>query len=139
VLFDSLSSPNTGVVGDYDFKPAAYGASFNTGASPLQLTDVSLLLNSTFSLPGDTFTVALGGGTPLADVMFEDGFGLNVGGRPILASVTLPISDLSGTLTVEAFSQLTHITLQSNAFYAIFVTVSEQSAEDGATVGLGHD
>jgi hypothetical protein len=137
VLFDSLSSQNSGVVGDTDFEPAAYGASFNTGASAVRLTDVSLLLNSTFSLPGDTFTVALGGGTPLADVMFEDGFGLNVGGGPILASVTLPISDLSGALTVEHFSQLTNITLQPDAFYAIFVTVSEQSAEDGATVGWG--
>jgi hypothetical protein len=132
-----LSSPNTGVVGDYDFEPAAYGASFDTGASAVQLTDVSLLLNSTYSLPGDTFTVSLGGGTPLADVMFIDGFGLNVGGGPILASVTLPISDLSGALTIEHFSQLTNIILQPDAFYAIFVTVSEQSAEDGATVGWG--
>jgi PEP-CTERM motif len=137
VLFDSLSSQNSGVVGDSFFETSEFAASFNTGASAFRVTDVALLLNSTFSAPGDMFTVSLGGGTPLADVMFEDGFGLNVTGEPILASATLPISDLSGALTVEHFSQLTNITLQPDAFYAISVTVSSQSADDGATLGWG--
>jgi hypothetical protein len=138
VLFDSLDSQNSGVVGDGGFETPAYAASFDTGASAVRLTDVALLLNSTFSLPGDTFTVSLVGGVPLADVTFEDSLGL-VFGSPlsVLGSETLPISDLSGALTVEHFTQLENITLQPDAFYAISVNVSSQSAEDGATLGWG--
>ena len=75
VLFDSLSSQNSGVVGDSFFETSEFAASFNTGASAFRVADVALLLNSTFSAPGDMFTVSLGGGTALADVMFEDDFG----------------------------------------------------------------
>jgi hypothetical protein len=138
VLFDSLSSQNSGVVRDSFFETSELAASFNAGAFAFRLTDVALLLNSTFSLPGDTFTVSLVGGVPLADVTFEDGLGL-VFGAPlsVLGSETLPISDLSGALTVEHFTQLENITLQPEAFYAISVNVSSQSAEDGATLGWG--
>ena len=138
VLFDSLDSPNSGVVGDSGFETPAFAASFNTGASAFRPTDVSLLLNSTFFLPDDTFTVSLVGGVPLADVTFEDGLGLVFGsGFSVLGSVSLPISDLSGALTVEHFSQFANITLQPDTFYAIAVFVSSQSAEDGATLGWG--
>ena len=137
VLFDSLSSQNSGVVGDNPFTPPGFAASFNTGASAVRAVDVELLLNTTFFLPGDTFTVSLGGGTPLSDVTFVPGLGLNVGGGPILDSVTLPISDLSTGLTVQNFNQFTNVTLQPNAFYAIFVTLGDQSVSDGATVGWG--
>ena len=138
VLFDSLSSQNSGVVGDNEFETPDFAASFNTGASTFRLTDVALLLNTTFSLPGDTFTVSLLGGVPLADVTFEDGLGL-VFGSPlsVLGSETLPISDLSDALTVEHFNQLANITLQPDAFYAISVSISSQSENDGATLGWG--
>jgi hypothetical protein len=138
VLFDSLDSPNSGVVGDGGFETPAFAASFNTGASAFRPIDVSLPLNSTFFLPDDTFTVTLVGGVPLADVTFEDGLGLVFGsGFSVLGSVSLPISDLSGALTVEHFSQFANITLQPDTFYAIAVFVSSQSAEDGATLGWG--
>lgn len=137
VVFDSLSSPNSGVVGD-PFEGILYAASFNTGSSAVQLTDVALLLNSTFSLPGDTFTVTLFGGAPLADVTFVDGLGLIFNSPiPDLRSVTLPISDLSANLTVEHFGQLTNIVLQPNSFYAIGISVSTQSADDLADLGWG--
>jgi PEP-CTERM motif len=136
VLFDSLSSQNSGEVVTSGVE--TFAASFNSGASAFRLTDVALLLNSTFSLPGDTFTASLIGGVPLADVTFVDGLGL-VFGSPlsVLGAETLPISDLSGGLTVEHFTQLENITLQPEAFYAISVNVSSQSGDDGATLGWG--
>jgi hypothetical protein len=138
VLFDSLNSPNSGVLGDNGFNPIAFAASFDTGASTFRLTDVSLLLNSTFSLPGDSFTVSLTGGVPLADITLEDGFGVVFGSPPSLhASVTLPISDLSGALTAQDFTQFANIALKPDAFYVISISVSEQSVEDGATLGWG--
>ena len=139
VLFDSLSSENSGVVGDNSLiAGGGFAASFDTGASAVRLTDVALLLNTTFSLPGDTFTVSLVGGFPLADITFESGLGLVFGSPlPVLGSETLPISDLSGALTVEQFNQLANITLQPDAFYAISVRLSSQSQGDQATVGWG--
>jgi PEP-CTERM motif len=139
VLFDSLSSPNSGIVGDNPFiASVGFAASFDTGASAVRLTDVALLLNTTFFMPSDTFTVSLVGGVPLADVTFVNGLGL-VFGSPLsdLGSVTLPISDLSAGLTIQHFSQFTNITLDPDAFYAISIHLNEQSTEDGATVGWG--
>jgi hypothetical protein len=78
VLFDSLSGQNSGVVGDNGFETPEFAASFNTGTSAFRLTVVALLLNSTFSLAGDTFTGSLVGGVPLADVTFEDGLRVSV-------------------------------------------------------------
>jgi hypothetical protein len=139
VLFDSLSSQNSGVVGDNPFiASGGFAASFNTGASVVRLTDVALLLNSTFSQSGDTFTVSLVGGVPLADVTFVDGLGLVFGsGLSVLGSVTLPISDLSTGLTVQDFKQFSNITLQPDAFYAISISLGDQSLDDEATVGWG--
>lgn len=138
VLFDSLSSQNSGTFGDNPFTYQGAVASFNTGASALRLTDVALLLNSSFSLPGDMFTVSLAGGIPLADVTFVDGLGL-IFGSPLtdLASVTLPLSGLSSGLTVQDFDQFANITLQPNAFYTINIFPDEQSGLDGALLGWG--
>ena len=112
VLFDSLSSQNSGTFGDNPFTYQGAAASFNTGASALRVTDVALLLNSSFSLPGDMFTVSLAGGIPLADITFVDGLGL-IFGSPLtdLASVTLPLSGLSSDLTVQDFDQFANLTL----------------------------
>ena len=137
ILFDSLGSPNSGIVGGANFPPL-FDSSFQTGASPVRLTDVALSLNSIFSLPGDTFTVSLVGGVPLADVMFIPGFGLNVGpGGPALASVTAPMSDLSSDLTIQHFSQFDGFMLQANTFYWIDLTISGQSDDDHAAIGWG--
>lgn len=137
VLFDSLGSQNSGIVGGANFPPL-FDASFQTGASAVRVSDIALSLNSIFSLPGDTFIVSIAGGVPLADVEFIPGFGLNVGpGGPALASVTLPMSDLSTNLTVEHFSQFNGLELQANTFYWIDLTISGQSNDDNAVIGWG--
>ena len=75
---------------------------------------------------------------PLADVEFIPGLGLNVGpGGPVLASATLPISDLSTNLAVEHFSQFDGLELQANTFYWIDLTISGQSNDDNASIGWG--
>ena len=93
VLFDSLGWRDSEIVGS----PALaleFDASFQTGASPVRVSDIALSLNSIFYRPGDTFTVSIFGGVPLADVEFIPALGLNAGpgetGGPALASVTLP-------------------------------------------------
>jgi hypothetical protein len=140
VLFDSLDSENSGIVGSPALA-AEFDASFQTGASPVRVSDIALSLNSIFSRPGDTFTVSIFGGVPLADVEFIPALGLNVGpgetGGPALASVTLPISDLSPNLTVEHFSQFDGLQLQANTFYWIDLTGSSQSPGDQASLGWG--
>lgn len=141
VLFDNLDSKNSGIVGSPALAPE-FDASFQTGASPVRVRDIALSLNSIFSVPGDTFTVSVFGGVPLADVEFIPALGLNVGpgvgpGGPALASVTLPISDLSPNLTVEHFSQFDGLQLQANTFYWIDLTGSGQSAGDLASIGWG--
>jgi hypothetical protein len=139
VLFDSLDSPNTGVMGYYNSGDLPLDATFATGASTFRATDIALLLNQPFFLPGDTFTVSLHGGVPLANVMFDPFVGLNVNpvGGPVLGSVTLPISDLSTSLSAEDFTQFASIPLQPNSLYWIDLNISEQSMSDGASVGWG--
>jgi PEP-CTERM motif len=144
VLFDSLNSPNAGVMGE-GFVAYPADASFATGASTFHATDIALLLSQIngFAPPGDTFTVSLEGGVPLADVMevIFDGMnlGLNVAPNqgPILGSVTLPISDLSTGLAVERFNQFASIPLKPNSFYWIDLSLSSQAIDDGASVGWG--
>jgi hypothetical protein len=69
VLFNSLDGENSGIVGSPSLAPL-FDASFQTGASPVRVSDVALSLNSIFSHPGDPFTVSISGGVPLADVEF---------------------------------------------------------------------
>jgi hypothetical protein len=139
-VIDSLDSENSGIVGSPALA-AEFDASFQTGASPVRVSDIALSLNSIFSRTGDTFTVSVFGGVPLADVEFIPALGLNVGpgetGGPALASVTLPISDLSPNLTVEHFSQFDGLQLQANTFYWIDLTGSGQSPGDLASIGWG--
>src|SRR5258708_28607754 len=73
VLFDSLSSPNTGVRGDDNFGfNLPFDATFTTGASAFHATDIALLLNQAGAIfPGADFTVSLHGGLPLVDVTFD--------------------------------------------------------------------
>ena len=142
VLFDSLGSPNTGSVGDF-FIPSPIDASFATGASAFRATDIALLLDrdglDTMTMPGDTFTVSLEGGVPLADVTFlGPNLGLNIPGGSLLGSVTLPLSDLSTSLRVEHFAQFAGIMLQPNSFYWIDFTASVASTEiEGNPVAWG--
>jgi PEP-CTERM motif len=138
-LFDSLNSPNTGVA-EFTFFPD--DASFATGASTFHATDVALLLNQFGGspIPGDNFTVSLAGGVPLADVTFLGPvLGLNVfpNQGPVLGSVTLPISDLSTSLTVEHFSQFASVALKPDSFYWIDVNISPQAANETEPVGVG--
>lgn len=141
VLFDSLHSPNTGVMGDDNFGfNLPFDATFATGASTFHATDIALLLNQAGAiLPGDDFTVSLHGGVPLADVTFDPLLGLSVTPNegPVLGSVTLPISDLSTGLAVEHFNQFASIALQLNSLYWIDLNISGFSRIDGPGVGWG--
>jgi hypothetical protein len=142
VLFNSLDSPTTGVFQQFVgvFEEAA---SFATGASSFHATDIALLLNQSATiLPGDTFTVSLEGGVPLADLVFNEELGLldnngdSVSG-PVLGSITLPISDLSTSLAVENFKQFGSIPLKPNSFYWVALSVSGPASADGPVVGWG--
>jgi hypothetical protein len=140
LLFDSLSSATTEVTGN-TFMPYPADASFATGASTFHATDIALLLSQIngFAPSGDTFTVSLEGGVPLADVTFDPIAGLSVlpNQGPILGSVTLSISDLSTGLAVEHFSQFASIALKPDSFYWIDLSLSDQALMDGASVGWG--
>jgi hypothetical protein len=132
VLFDSLDSPNTGA-----FSTPALNATFSTGASSFRVTDIALLLGLVGTVPpfDGTFTVSLEGGVPLADVSFDPVLGLNVApGGPALATATLPLSDLSTSLTTEHFNQFAGITLNANSLYWIDV---EQSDFNNSAVNWG--
>lgn len=141
VLFDSLSSPNSGVMGDGPFR-FQDDASFATGASTFRATDIALLLNrdgTDITASGDTFTVSLEGGVPLADVTFlGPNLGLNIPGGSLLGSVTLPISVLSTNLMAEHFTQFANIALKPNSFYWIDLGVSlGPNEEDTSPIGWG--
>ena len=141
VLFDSLDSPNTGVMGDNNFGfNLPFDATFATGASIFHATDIALLLNQAGAiLPTDTFTVSLHGGVALADVMFDPILGLNLmpSEGPVLGSVTLPISGLSTSLAAEHFNQFATIPLRPNSLYWIDLNISRFSRIDGPGVGWG--
>jgi PEP-CTERM motif len=99
------------------------------------------------TMPGDTFTVSLEGGIPLSDLVFSEGLGLSESsgaaiqsgmGEPVLSSVTLPISDLSTSLTAEHFAQFAGIGLQPNSFYWIDLNASVSPEElETSPVGWG--
>jgi hypothetical protein len=132
VLFDSLDSANTGA-----FSTPLLDATFTTGASSFRATDIALLLGLVGTVPpfDGSFTVSLEGGVPLADVVFDPVLGLNVGpSGPVLATVTLPLSDLSPTLTVEHFNQFAGVTLNANSLYWIDV---EQNDFNDSPVNWG--
>jgi hypothetical protein len=142
VLFDSLHSPNTGVEGADGVNTPPFGASFATGSSAVHPTDVALLLNQATGsvVPGDTFTVSLVGGFPLANVIFIPSFGLNVGpglSGPVLGSITLPMSDLSTHLAVQHFNQFADIALKPNSFYWIDLNVFGPPPPSGAGPFIG--
>jgi hypothetical protein len=150
VLFDSLDSHNTGVMGDTGAFTYPLDASFTTGASTFYATDIALLLNRdglATTAPADTITVSLEGGVPLSDVVFAPilpdsaFFQLSVdprGDLPVLGTGTLPVSDLSTSLTVEHFSQFESIPLRPNSFYWIDVNVFVTNVfEESSPVGWG--
>jgi hypothetical protein len=142
VLFDSLHSPNTGVEGADGFNMPPFDASFTTGSSAVRPADVALLLDQAAEsvVPGDAFTVSLVGGFPLQDVRFIPNFGLNVGpglSGPVLAAVTLPMSDLSTHLAVKHFNQFADITLKPNSFYWIDLNVFGPPPPFGAGPFIG--
>jgi hypothetical protein len=118
VIFNSLDSPNTGTAND-NSEPMF--ATFSTGAAGI-LGDVSLLLSSPYPTePDDTFFVQIGGGRPLSSFDYDPSYGLvgNIG-NPI-ESVTLSMSVLSSSLTVEQFDQFAGLALAPNSLYWIEV------------------
>jgi hypothetical protein len=136
VLFDSLDSPTTDTEGVNELSLFPLDATFATGGSTFHATDIALLLSGQPVAFG-TFTVSLEGGFPLADVTFDPVLGLSVLPQgPVLGSVTLPLSGLSTSLTVEHFNQFASIPLQPNSLYWIDLNLSAQGLID-SFVGWG--
>jgi hypothetical protein len=126
VLFDSLGgatsgSSSTAIGGSID-------ATFSTGGSPFNLTDVALDIGTTEGEDDSNtvVTVKLVGGIPLSSLSFDPIFGLNIppGGEPLVASYAIPISELSPDVTVEHFNEFAGISLKANSLYWVDLTSS---------------
>jgi PEP-CTERM motif len=138
VLFNSLTSPNSGSL-DLGIQAInIYDQSFQTGSAPLRLSDVAISLDSKFSTEGDVFTVSLKGGVPLADLSYDPANGLNIDPLfgPVIDSITLLLSGLSTSLTTEHFDQFAGIALQANTFYWIEIGIPSIGF-DGDSLELG--
>jgi PEP-CTERM motif len=130
VIFDSLdSATNTSSATN----PMA--ATFTTSAAA-QGVDVSALISGLGigdALPGDTFTVSLNGGIPLASLTYMPLFGplqsitgtIGAGFGPALSSITLPMTSLKSSLTVESFD-FSGVSLKADSLYWVDI-VSEGS------------
>jgi hypothetical protein len=132
VIFDSLDSA-TNESSSTD--PSA--ATFTTSSTAAKGgVDVSVLISGFGigdALPGDTFTVSLNGGIPLADLTYEPFFGplqsptgtIGAGFGPVLNSITLPMTSLKSSLTVETFD-FSGVSLNADSLYWVNI-VSEGS------------
>jgi hypothetical protein len=128
VLFDSLGGATSGSFSNSE--GGSMDATFATGASTFDATDIALKIGQTAGDECNTVTVKLVGGGPLADLSFVPALGLNVfpGGAPVIASHTFAISDLSTGLTVEHFNELAGIPLKPNSLYWIDLTSTSSNA-----------
>jgi hypothetical protein len=135
VVFDSLGGATSSSAFGGGIEPAV-AATFKMGRSS-EHVDVSLLLRDSFpegSEPSDTYTVSLNGGIPLSDLSFDPIGGLNyVNGAPVdpqgsvIKSVTLPLSGLPTTWTLERYDQFEDVELKPNSLYWIELDVTNQS------------
>jgi hypothetical protein len=130
VIFDSLDSATST---SNATNPMA--ATFTTSAAATGI-DVSVLISGFGigdALPRDTFTVSLNGGIPLADLTYEPFFGplqsttgtIGAGFGPVLSSITLPMTSLKSSLTVESFD-FSSVSLNADSLYWVNI-VSEGS------------
>jgi hypothetical protein len=135
VVFDSLGGASSGVAADTSIDPIM-AATFSTGASPLHIVDVALLLSADIAAGGDgSYSVSLDGGIPLSDLSFDPKNGLSyLGGStvnfesPVIdAVVGLPVTGLSASPTVEHFDQFAGVALDPNSLYWIEVRVDGRS------------
>jgi hypothetical protein len=133
VIFDSLgSATNTSSATN----PMA--ATFTTGSAASGV-DVSVLISGfgiSDALPGDTFTVSLNGGIPLADLTYEPAFliplqsttgTIGAGFGPVLSAITLPMTSLKSSLTVESFD-FSGVSLNADSLY--WVTIVSEGSEN---------
>jgi hypothetical protein len=130
VLFDSLGGATSG---SFSTSDGPLDATFATGASTFDATDIALNIGQTGGDDGsNTVTVKLVGGIPLADLSFDPDLGLNVspGGVPLIASTTFVISDLSIGLTVEHFNEFAGIPLKPDSLYWIDITSTTSGFDD---------
>jgi hypothetical protein len=140
VLFNSLGGATFGSVSTSD---GSLDATFATGASTFDATDIALRIGKTDG--GDdsnSVTVKLVGGIPLADLSFDPDLGLNVppGGAPLIASTTFAISGLSIGFTVEHFNEFAGIPLKPDSLYWIDITSTTSGFDDAlVTWGLTSD
>jgi hypothetical protein len=136
VVFDSLGGADSGMAANTAIEPIM-AATFKTGASPLHIVDVSLLLSTDMADGGEggSYSVSLDGGIPLSDLFFDPENGLSyLGGSPVdfeapvIETVAgLPVSGLSTTPTVEHFDQFAGVALNPNSLYWMEVRVDGRS------------
>ena len=131
VIFDSLDSATL-----YSSSTDPSAATFTTSTGAKGGVEVSVLISGfgiDGALPGDTFTVSLNGGIPLADLTYMPLFGplqsptgtIGAGFGPVLSSKTLPMTSLNSSLTVESFD-FSGVSLKADSLYWVDI-VSEGS------------
>lgn len=145
VLFDSLGGETSSAAFAGGIDPVM-SATFNTGAASVRV-DVSLLLRAglpELGAPSDTFTVSLDGGIPLSDLAFDPLGGLDYSNGssvdlqgPVIKSVSLPVTALQASWSVDRYDQFADVVLNPNSLYWIEVNVTGQSeVEWGMTADL---
>jgi hypothetical protein len=149
VLFDSLGGATSG--SSSTANGGSIDATFSTGGLPFDLTDIALEIGKTEGVDDSStvVTVKLVGGIPLSSLSFDPIFGLNIppGGEPLVASYTIPISELSTGLTVEHSNAFVGISLKANSLYWVDLTssnvdgpfVSWASTSDVSGVGVAEN
>ena len=138
VLFDSLDSENSEIVGSPALAPE-FDASFHDGGFA-RSSERHCIIAQLNIFPSGRYVHCIGfRWRPARRCRIHPGpwAERRLPGGPALASVTLPISDLSPNLTVEHFSQFDGLQLQANTFYWIDLTGSGQSPGDLASLGWG--
>jgi hypothetical protein len=124
VVFNSLDGATAAAAND---ALGPMSATFSTGSAAV-LDGVSLLLSDAFPDdvgPSDTFFVTLGGGAPLSSLSYDPRFGLLGSIGPAIASLSLPVSILSGSPTDEALGQFAGARLKPDSLYWIEVESSD--------------
>jgi hypothetical protein len=137
IVFDSLDGVTSSAAFAGGIESVISGT-FNTKAAPVHV-NVALLLRDRFpdvAEPGDTYTVSLDGGIPLADLSFDPIGGLDyVNGSsvdfqgPMIASATFALTGLPTAWTVKHYDQFAGVALDPNSLYWIEVTVHSASEE----------
>jgi len=145
IIFDSLNDPASFTASTLFGPPLA--ATFTTGGAGVEV-DVALSLSSIDlegPYSGGWYTVSLDGGIPLSDLWFDPANGLMSpfgsfvqASAPVIKSVTLPLTSLPSTATIERYDQFSDVPLKPNSLY--WIEVSASGGGDGAVAwGITRD